>query len=157
MAQKTAVGGLKRIQKEFGDITTNSESLGMTLNSVENDMYHLIATISGPIGTPYEGGKFKLDVLYPKEYPFKAPKITFVTKIYHCNINSGGAICLDILKDQWSPALTLKSVLLSISSLLGEPNPSDPFVAQIAGEYLNNRKKHDETAREWTKKYAPPE
>ena len=80
--------------------------------------------------------------------------MTFRTRLYHCNVNSNGAICLDILKDNWSPALTISKVLLSICSLLTDANPHDPLVGSIAQEYLHQREKHDETAREWTKRYA---
>lgn len=73
--------------------------------------------------SPYSGGVFFLNIHFPSDYPFKPPKVNFTTKIYHPNINSQGAICLDILKDQWSPALTISKVLLSISSLLTDPNP----------------------------------
>ena len=108
----------------------------------------------GPKDSPYEGGVFFLSISFPPDYPFKPPKINFTTKIYHCNINQHGVICLDILRDQWSPALTLPKVLLSISSLLTDPNPKDPFVADIAEQLVTDRKKHDQYAREWTQKYA---
>merc|ERR1712083_975369 len=94
------------------------------------------ATIMGPPDSPYQGGVFFLNINFPSDYPFKPPKVHFTTKIYHCNVNANGAICLDILKDQWSPALTISKVLLSVSSLLTDPNPNDPLVPEIAQVYL---------------------
>merc|ERR1711991_888297 len=108
----------------------------------------------GPTESCYAGGMFFLNISFPSDYPFKPPKVNFSTKIYHCNVNSNGAICLDILKDQWSPALTISKVLLSISSLLTDCNPNDPLVPEIAQLYLRDRPKHDRTAQEWVQKYA---
>ncbi len=108
----------------------------------------------GPDDSPYQGGIFFLNIQFPTDYPFKPPKITFNTKIYHCNVNSNGSICLDILKEQWSPALTISKVLLSICSLLTDPNPEDPLVPEIASILKCNKAKHDQNAREWTNKYA---
>merc|ERR1712093_574024 len=113
-----------------------------------------MGTIMGPADSPYQGGVFFLDIQFPSDYPFKPPKVAFTTKIYHCNVNSNGAICLDILKDQWSPALTISKVLLSVSSLLTDPNPQDPLVPEIAQIYKSDRAKYEATAKEWTRKYA---
>lgn len=117
-------------------------------------MFHWQATIMGPEDSPYSGGVFFLDIHFPADYPFKPPKVHFTTRIYHCNINSNGGICLDILKDQWSPALTISKVLLSICSLLTDPNPDDPLVPDIAQLLKTDKARHDSTAREWTSKYA---
>lgn len=102
----------------------------------------------------YQGGVFFLTVHFPTDYPFKPPKIAFTTKIYHPNINSNGSICLDILRSQWSPALTVSKVLLSICSLLCDPNPDDPLVPDIAQIYKSDKEKYNRHAREWTQKYA---
>ena len=96
-----------------------------------------------------------LQISFPKDYPFKPPKVTFATRIYHCNVNyRNGSICLDILKDNWSPALTVAKVLLSIMALLTSANPDDPLVGSIADEFRNNRELHDRKALQWTSRYA---
>ena len=121
---------------------------------VKDDIHHWQATIIGPSESPYEGGVFRLNIHFPMNYPFKPPKCNFVTKIYHPNINSAGSICVDILKHNWSPALTISKVLLSICSLLTDPNPRDPLEPKIAKEYINNREDFNNTAKTWTKIYA---
>jgi ubiquitin-conjugating enzyme E2 D/E len=97
---------------------------------------------------------FELGLVFPTNYPFRPPKVYFKTKVFHPNINAQGGICLDILKDQWSPALSVVKVLLSISSLLTDANPKDPLVPEIARLYVEDRAEFDRTAREWTRTYA---
>ena len=147
---------LKRITKELQQLT--KEKLENCTASPEDptNLWKWNATISGPVGTPYENGIFHLKVEFPKQYPFEPPAVKFITKIYHCNINdSSGYICLDILKKNvWSPALNIGKLLLSLTSLLAECNPNDPLVSSIAHEYRNNRANHDKEAKQWTRKYA---
>uniref|UniRef100_A0A671TA82 Ubiquitin-conjugating enzyme E2 D4 n=1 Tax=Sinocyclocheilus anshuiensis TaxID=1608454 RepID=A0A671TA82_9TELE len=101
----------------------------------------IFTLIEIPLRSPYQGGVFFLTIHFPTDYPFKPPKVAFTTKIYHPNINSNGSICLDILRSQWSPALTVSKVLLSICSLLCDPNPDDPLVPEIAHTYKADREK----------------
>ena len=144
---------LKRIQKELEEINDDPPS-NCSAGPVGDDLFHWSATIMGPEDSPYAGGIFFLNIRFPGDYPFKPPKINFETRIYHCNISSNGAICLDILKDHWSPALTLSKILLSISSLLTDPNPDDPLVPEIANLLKSNKEKHDINAKNWTLEYA---
>jgi len=148
------MAALKRIQKELKDLAKDTPANCSAGPKNPNDLFNWVATIIGPANTPYQNGVFNLEIQFPPDYPFKPPKIKFLTKVYHCNINSQGGICLDILKDNWSPALTISKVLLSICSLFSDPNPDDPLVPEIAKLYKTNRKQHDLNALEWTRKYA---
>ncbi|XP_064422884.1 ubiquitin-conjugating enzyme E2 D2 isoform X1 [Latimeria chalumnae] len=129
---------LKRIHKELNDLARDPPAQ-CSAGPVGDDMFHWQATIMGPNDSPYQGGVFFLTIHFPTDYPFKPPKVAFTTRIYHPNINSNGSICLDILRSQWSPALTISKVLLSICSLLCDPNPDDPLVPEIARIYKTDR------------------
>ena len=145
---------IKRLHSELEEMI-NDPPNGCTAYPVDdNNLKEWIAEIKGPEKTPYHGGKFILTVDFPDNYPFVPPHVFFNTKIYHCNISSGGGICLDILKEEWSPALTISKVLLSISSLLSDCNPEDPLVTDIAELYKKNKDEHDRKARIWTSIYA---
>lgn len=99
-------------------------------------------------------GVFFLVIKFPKDYPFKPPTVTFRTRVYHCNINSTGKVCIDSLTTAWTPTLTVAHLLAAISGLLAEPNPHDPLVGSIASQYLTEREVHDATARDWTMRFA---
>lgn len=147
---------LKRINKELKDIQSDKSLICCSAgpDGDGSDLFKWQATIIGPDKSPYEGGVFFLTITFGKDYPFKPPKVQFNTQIYHPNISKSGSICLDILATQWSPALTISKVLISICSLLTDPNPKDPLVAEIAKVYENDPKRYEMTAREWTRKYA---
>jgi ubiquitin-conjugating enzyme E2 D/E len=143
----------RRIKKELDELNL-APPTNCSAGPLGDDLYKWQATIVGPEGSPYHGGIFFLNIEFPSDYPFKPPRINFSTPIYHCNINSNGSICLDILKDKWSPALTISKLLLSICSLIDDPNPNDPLVPEIADLLRKNKPLHDENAREMTMRYA---
>lgn len=141
----------KRIRKELAEIQAEIKN-GHTPNIVSadletSDITKWKAVIKGPEGTPYEKGIFELSITFKSEFPFKPPTILFKTQTHHPNIARDGSICLDILKDQWSPALSVTKVLLSICSLLTDANPNDPLNGAIATEYKTNRKLYDDNVR----------
>ena len=144
---------IRRLTKEFKDIQKDYTP-NLSAAPINDNLFKWGAVILGPVGTPYEGGIFNLTISVPPGYPFKPPIVIFNTKIYHPNINSAGSICLDILKNQWSPALTLSKILLSICSLLADPNPNDPLVPEIAHQMKDNPEVYFKTAKEWTAIYA---
>lgn len=145
---------LRRLQREYADIQADPPANCTAGPSNPDDLFKWEAMIFGPDASPFQGGVFNLSISFPSDYPFKPPIITFKTKIYHPNINAAGGICLDILKGQWSPALSISKVLLSILSLLTDANPNDPLVPEIADIYKRDRVTYDERAREWTRLYA---
>lgn len=149
---------LRRIHQELKDLkkdlpeNCNAEPLN------DLDLYHWQGIIIGPKGSLYEGGVFFLNIHFSNDYPFKPPKVTFTTKIFHPNIGENGQICccgVDILYDQWSPALTIWKVLKSIILMLKEePKPYCVINLKCANLFRDSRYIYERTAKEWTKKYA---
>ena len=146
-----------RIKKEYQDLQKEKNS-NVQVKLVNNDIRHWKGRIKGPIDTCYQGGIFDVDIIIPDDYPFKPPKMKFDTKIWHPNISSvTGAICLDILKNEWTPALTIRTALISLQALMCEPVPNDPQDAVVAKQYMSDIKLFNETAKHWVEEYANPE
>ncbi|XP_036917763.1 ubiquitin-conjugating enzyme E2-17 kDa-like isoform X2 [Sturnira hondurensis] len=133
---------------------TKDPPLTCSAGPVENDLFTWSGVIVGPPNSPYEGGIFSLNIHFPCEYPFHPPWVYFTTRIYHPNIDRRGNIHIGILKSQWSPTLTTSKVLLSISSMLCNPNLDDAFIPSIARMYLKDRDKYNTMVQAWTRKYA---
>eukprot|EP01024_Parvocaulis_polyphysoides_P017444 TRINITY_DN17701_c0_g1_i1.p3 TRINITY_DN17701_c0_g1~~TRINITY_DN17701_c0_g1_i1.p3 ORF type:complete len:154 (-),score=12.90 TRINITY_DN17701_c0_g1_i1:343-804(-) len=127
---------------------------GISASPQEDNIRYFSVIILGPQQSPYQGGAFKLELFLPEDYPMAPPKVRFLTKIYHPNVDKLGRICLDILKDKWSPALQIRTVLLSIQALLSAPNPDDPLDENVAKQWKDNEKEAIETAKQWTQMYA---
>ena len=143
----------KRLHKELIELQKDPP-VNCSAGMPGDDIFKWEATIIGPSDTCYEGGVFKLTILFPENYPFKPPKVKFDTRIFHPNINRQGSICLDILNKNWSPALTVSKLLLSISSLLSDPNADDPLDVRAADLYKDNIEMFNETAKAYTLKHA---
>lgn len=123
-----------------------------------SEMSHIRAQITGPEGSPFEGGVFLLSVRATARYPFEPPRVRFLTPLYHPNVDSAGRICLDTLKSppagSWSPAVSLPCLLLSVRSLMAEPNPDDGLVPEISDLYKRDPKRWAEEAKRRTNREA---
>ena len=155
MLQGIGIQYMAIAEKELNNFN-KEEQEGLTAGPEDDsDMFKWVASIEGPENSPYEGGTFNLNIEFPKDFPYKPPKVIFTTKVFHPNVKSDtGSICLDILKDAWSPDITVVSILRAIKSLLINPITDHPLEKEVAKLYIENREKYDETAKEWTQKYA---
>lgn len=148
---------LRRIRTELSEMQRSPPENCSAGPINESDQFHWQATILGPLETPYEGGIFRLDVTFPPTYPFDSPAIYFLTKVYHPNIGEDGTLCLDLLYQKWSPALSLSSILLGIGSLLADPYTGHSLQPALAKQWDTDRPAFNKNARLWTRLYATGE
>ncbi|KAI8809364.1 ubiquitin-conjugating enzyme E2 C [Cladochytrium replicatum] len=128
----------KRLKSELMSLM-RSPVPGVTAFPESDNLLNWVGTIEGPNGTPFEGLKYKLSLKFPSNYPYSAPTIKFETGCFHPNVDQEGNICLDILKDKWSAGYSVQTVLISLQSLLGEPNNDSPLNTEAA-ELWGNQK-----------------
>eukprot|EP00866_Antonospora_locustae_P000413 jgi/Antlo1/413/901 len=147
---------LQRLQSDPKEMKDSTLSHFVICIPSNGNVFEWDAKLIPPEGSMYHNGVFDLKISFAPDYPFKPPKVYFKTKIYHPNINSSGAVCLDILNDKWSPALTIEKVLISLLSWLDDPNPKDPLVPEIARLYLSDRAKYIEKCQDYIRRYATP-
>ncbi|PHH78328.1 hypothetical protein CDD82_3096 [Ophiocordyceps australis] len=122
----------KRLQTELMQLLTSPAPGVSAFPTADGNMLVWRATLKGPQDTPYADLTFKLSFVFPSNYPYTAPTVVFKTPIYHPNVDFSGRICLDILKDKWTAAYNTQTILLSLQSLLGEPNNSSPLNGEAA-------------------------
>jgi len=148
-------GRIMKELKELQDNSKNSKQQQVEARMVGDNLRKWKGKIFGPADTPYEGGTFIVDIEIPADYPFKPPKMKFETKLWHPNVSSQtGAICLDILKNEWTPALTIRTALISLQALLCAAEPDDPQDAVVANQYKSDKKAFDNQAKQWVQEYA---
>lgn len=143
----------RRIVKETQRLIADPVA-GISATPYADNLRYFAVAIEGPNDSPYENGIFQLELFLPSDYPMTPPKVRFLTKIYHPNVDKLGRICLDILKDKWSPALQIRTVLLSIQALMSAPNPDDPLDNNVAEVWKKNEQQALETAKEFTRNFA---
>lgn len=129
----------KRLQKELMVLMMSGEK-GVSAFPEGENLFKWVATVTGPDSTVYEGLTYKLALEFGSGYPYSAPVVKFKTPCFHPNVDTCGNICLDILKEKWSALYDIRTILLSIQSLLGEPNNESPLNIQAADLWPNQVK-----------------
>ncbi|KAK2147842.1 hypothetical protein LSH36_532g06042 [Paralvinella palmiformis] len=143
----------RRLRSELKTLRSDPPE-GIQAAPLDGQCCHWQASITGPQGSPYEGGLFFLYLQIPHSYPMRPPVVRFITKIFHPNISCHGDVGLDSIHHNWSLALTISKVLISIQSLLTDPFCYVCMAPEIGRLYQHNHKEFDRIAKLWTWKYA---
>jgi|LauGreDrversion4_2_1035121.scaffolds.fasta_scaffold137808_2 ubiquitin-conjugating enzyme E2 A len=114
------MNSVRRLQKELAKLLDDPPE-GVSAAPYDDSIFEWQGVICGPVGSPYEDGIFEVSISFTNQYPFVPPKVEFVSKVFHPNVSEEGRICLDILGNKWSPSYDIRSILISIQSLLVEP------------------------------------
>lgn len=157
MSARNRATAERRLLKELKDLRKKGGCEGFSAGPKDDgdDLFKWEVCLFGlPSDSLYAGGVYRLAFDFDETYPFKPPKVRFNTRILHCNVDASGNICLDTLKENWSPVLTVEKVVLSILTLLDSPNEDDPLSISVAELYRSNRPKHDALVRSYVLRYA---
>ncbi|KAL5532929.1 UBC11 [Sanghuangporus sanghuang] len=134
---ESSVSVTKRLGNELMTLMMSSSPGISAFPKSDANLFEWIGTIEGASGTVYAGLTFKISISFPPNYPYVAPTIRFDTPCYHPNVDLNGNICLDILQDKWSAVYSVHTILLSLQSLLGEPNNASPLNTEAANLWSN--------------------
>jgi len=146
---------VKLVSKEIKELTvTPLEDIAITFN--ESDLTNITANITGPVGTPYEGGIFKVKLILSKDFPNTPPRGYFTTTIFHPNVSETGEICVNTLKKDWKADLGIKHVLLTIRCLLIYPNPESALNEEAGRLLLEQYEEYAKRAKMMTEVHAQP-
>lgn len=149
----------KRLQRELHRLQTDHPTYASVNLLDPNNCYEWIGTIMGPENTPYYGGIFPFKMQFPVDYPFLPPKVNLQVPIYHPNISyDDGFVCLEYLSSKWSPMISILQILDMIRNIMEDPDPDNTLFYsdqnEIASICKKDPKKFNQTAREWTQRYA---
>ena len=144
----------KRLSKEMSDL--NAQPIeGVKIDLINDQITNWNVHIKGPANSPYEKGTFTVNIDFSDNYPFKCPKVQFVTKIYHPNVKTDtGEICAQAIQQSWVPTLNVQFIIKMLMELIENPNTENPMEAEISGLLMLNPSKFKENAKEYTEKYA---
>ncbi|XP_049460459.1 ubiquitin-conjugating enzyme E2 L3a [Epinephelus fuscoguttatus] len=144
----------KRLFKELEEIRKNGAKYFRNIQVDESNVLSWQGLLV-PDCAPYDKGAFRIEIIFPAEYPFKPPKVTFKTKIYHPNVDEKGQVCLPVISvEHWKPATKTETVISNLVSLVNTPQPEHPLRADLAEEYSKDRTKFMKNAEEFTKKHS---
>uniref|UniRef100_A0A0A9WL42 Ubiquitin-conjugating enzyme E2-18 kDa n=1 Tax=Lygus hesperus TaxID=30085 RepID=A0A0A9WL42_LYGHE len=148
------IPGSRRLQKELADVKKSNLKAFRELTFQENNIYVWHALIC-PETPPYKDGAFRVEMIFPQEYPFKPPKLIMKTKIYHPNFDEKGQVCMGMLTpENWKPSTSMEQVLQAYIALINDPDPTDALRADIGNELATDKNRFTKNAVTFTKKYA---
>ncbi|KAI5302105.1 Ubiquitin-conjugating enzyme E2 7 [Ascosphaera atra] len=165
MSSHASTVAQKRLFQEYKALCTSPPE-GITAGPVsEDDLFLWEALIQGPEDTPFEGGVFAAELKFSRDYPLSPPKMRFLSPIFHPNVYTNGTVCISILHppgddpnhyehacERWSPIQSVEKILISVMSMLAEPNDESPANVEAAKMWREHRSEYEDRVREEVKR-----